>query len=836
MSEAIVPFDPLSLPIYDHEDEIIAAVRNHRVVVVEGATGSGKTTQLPRILLKADLHGGLIGITQPRRIAATSVARRLAEEEGVALGEEVGYAIRFDDRTSRHTMVKIMTDGILLQEARTDPDFHKYGTLIIDEAHERSLNIDLCLGLLHRALRQHPDLRVIVSSATLKPAEFQRYFQEVAGTVPLVSVSGRTYPVTIRHRAPDVRHWSEVPNAIAGEILRIHKREKQGHILAFLTGQGMIERTVQAIEDANPGPGLVVLPLYARLTRDEQERIFDVYGDKRKAIIATNIAETSITIPGVRYVVDCGLAKVPRFDPRTGITTLREERISRASAEQRAGRAGRTSSGKVMRLYEKRDLERQPEFTDEEIRRLDLSEVVLRLIDLGVPDVEHFEFPTKPAPSQLKAAIASLQTMGAIDGQQRLTEVGRRMVPFPLGPPLARMVVEAATNAPQVLEETLLVAAFMSSRPPFLYPLGEEVEARRAKQRLAHDSGDTVTAIDTALAFRDASNRKAFCTQNYLDPDVMAFVLKAHRQLVDIAETRGMEIKSGGRKEEVIRCLAMGYPERILVRRGRSFITLTGERMAIHPSSTLYRTDEPLLVAAELVISGRSWARHCSVLDRGWLYDINPEAARTLKVRGKRRKGAKAAPVEQIPREVMLGGVKLEVKRRGKKPRVYVPIERAAEILAADHSHLTREMLRWPATLVSKQGRFGGGTTLGRLLRQLPVTPLPAPDQKLDRNMMEGVVLDVEINWPTIEPLLGRLLEPMLPGHGKRPGWLTLVANGMAEYWFEVVHDLPGAVQTSVLSLEELERELGLSEDEDKIDRFKAKLASLEKLARELGG
>lgn len=806
-------FDPKSLPIYAHEEEIVEAVRNHRVVVVEGETGSGKTTQLPRILLKADLAGGQIGITQPRRIAAVSVARRIAQEEGVTLGEEIGYAIRFDDKTSRRTLVKIMTDGILLQEVRSDSLFEHYGVVMVDEAHERSLNIDLTLGLLYQALKKNPDLRVIISSATLKPEEFQAYFKGAVGDVPAISVSGRAYPVDIDYRPQKDCHWSEVPFNIARQVVQLHRREETGHILCFLTGQGMIERSVTAIQDMRPGRNLVVLPLYGRLTREEQEQVFEEFGDKRKVILSTNIAETSITIPNVRYVIDSGLAKVPRYHPRTGITTLREEWISRASAAQRAGRAGRTAPGSVIRLYDQRDHDEQAEFTEEEIRRSDLSEVVLRLIDLGVTEVESFEFPTRPPAYQLRAAIRSLQVMGAIDDRRQLTAVGQRMVPFPLSPPLARMVVEAAENHGDVMSEVLIVAAFLSSRPPYLFPLGDEIAARRAHGDLAHPSGDAMTAVGTFRAWEAARDRKSYCERNFLDPDVMAFVRKTHNQLGEIVEKLGCHLGSSDNPEAVVRCLATGFAERLLTRQGRSFETLAGERAGIHPSSAIHRTGARLIVAAELVESHRVWARQCSVVRTEWLADINPEAAKQWRIGGRRRNKKKRSALTELPKEISIAGVTLDVKRRGKKPVVEIRPDQVEALRSAKLEHVPPEMRRWPTRVKLPQGTLGSGCNLATIIGHLPHMPLPAAEEQLERNVMEGVILDAEANWATLQPLLPKVLTAMFPGSGKRPGWFSLVANGLGEFWFEVIHDFSAAAQSTSLSLTELSGCLGANEE-----------------------
>ncbi|MFT7583252.1 MAG: ATP-dependent helicase HrpA, partial [Myxococcota bacterium] len=529
-------FEPRDLPIYHHERELLEAIGSSRVVVVEGPTGSGKTTQLPKIIKAAGLaEGRIIGVTQPRRIAAVSVAWRIAEELDVELGTDVGYAIRFDDRTGPDTTIKVMTDGILLQEARRDPIFSRYGVIMVDEAHERTLNIDFTMGLLHRALSERDDLKVIISSATIKPETFQRYFEDVAGDVPFVSIDARPYPVEKIHRPPRSDGDEALVDAIADEVRRIDKSNEEGAILVFLSGEKLIKDTAQKLRGGKMGQRLAIQMLYGKLTREEQERVFHpVAKGLRRIVLSTNIAETSITVSDVRFVIDSGLAKIPRVHTGTGVVTLREEGISKASAEQRAGRAGRTAPGKAIRLFSKHALQNRPDFTDEEILRLDLSDVCLRLIHLGIQDIERFPLPTSMPRKAIRAAVAQLEDMGAIDSERRLTNVGERMMPFPLSPSLARMVIEAADRYPKAVDEVLMVGAFLSSRPPYLFPQGEEEEARAAQRGLAHPLGDATTAVVTMRRYLKAREPEKFCKNWYLDPNIMAFIAKAHRQLTDI--------------------------------------------------------------------------------------------------------------------------------------------------------------------------------------------------------------------------------------------------------------------------------------------------------------
>ena len=798
--------DPRSLPIYHHEEEILRALRDHRVIVIEGPTGSGKTTQLPKILLAHGVSAGLIGVTQPRRIAAVSVAWRIAEELGVQLGAEVGYAIRFDDLTSRQTQIKIMTDGILLMEARTDPDFSRYGVIIVDEAHERTLNIDFTLGLLHRALSQRDDLRVIVSSATLQPDIFQRYFAEATGQpVPVISIDARPYPVDIRYLAPPGDGPEAIMDAVAHEVLAIAKRGDEGAILVFLSGEAMIKGTRELLEMSRLARDMEILPLYGQLTRDEQEAVFRETPGKRKVVLATNIAETSITVPDVRFVLDSGIAKVPRVHSKTGITTLREEGISQASAEQRAGRAGRTAPGTAIRLYSKKSFLARPRYTDEEILRLDLSDVVLRLIHLGIHDVEDFPLPTSPPPVALRAALDALHQMGAIDRQRHLTPVGERMMPFPLSPSLARMVVEAADRYPDVVDEVLMVGAFLSARPPFLYPQGEENEARRAQEQLAHPLGDALTAVQTLKLYQRSKNPEGFCTAHYLDPSIMAFVAKAHRQLGEIAQQGGIELRSGGDPNNVVRAVAVGFASGILRQRGRTYEGPGDLAIAIHPASSLFGSDARYIVAADIVVSNRAYARFCSMMRTEWVVEANPDLANRWGIETKKKRGKEELPQPQaLPKQLFLGDVAVPVVVKKGRPFVPIPAEEAPRLLQVSLSSVPEQALRWRATLEHGYLKWGRGTSLAELLCLLPHLPLPEGAPQAIRDVPQGALLETDRNLHTLARFIDRVLEPGLPQRGKNPGWLSLVSNGETGFWFEVIDDYPDALGTTLHALRDL--------------------------------
>ena len=782
---------PSSLPIYEYTDTIVEAVRNNQVVVVEGQTGCGKTTQLPRILLRADLVQRRIGVTQPRRIAAISVAWRIAEEVGVELGEEVGYAIRFDDKTTDDTIVKVMTDGILLQEARTDPLFENYDVIMVDEAHERSLNIDFTLGLLHRAVKES-NLRVIISSATLNPKQFQDFFSDIVPEVPVISIDARPHPVELLYRPPEYDDRHGICDAAAKQVMRIHRSGQPGHVLVFMPGEAMIHETMERIADMRPGANMVILPLFGRLTREEQEEVFKEVGDHRKVIVSTNIAETSITIDNVRYVIDAGWAKVPRIQRQTGITALREEGISQASAAQRAGRAGRTAPGKAIRLYHEHTLNTRPRFTDEEILRVDLTDVVLRLIALGIQDVENFSFPTRPPNKAIKNAIRNLIDMNAIDHDRILTYIGRKMVPFPLSPSLARMIVEASENYPNAVDEVLIVGAFLSARSPFLFPSGEENEAREAHMQLWDPMGDSVTAVTTYRRYLKSTHKERFCKKFYLDPHIMGFITKAHQQLSDIARHLGIEVRSGGSDADIIRSVATGFARNIMMARGRLFEGPAQMKVAIHPSSACFGDKNRFVVAAEIMVSHRAYARHVSPLEPDWVATISPEAARRFNIR-KRNEKRRKFEASEVPQSIRIGGEDLDIQIRKGKPTVQIPINTVNALIQSDPRDLTSEQGRFLGQLLHNGSPLGSSMPMRSLLPILSDMPLPEPGETLGRDVPQGALLDVERNLHTLERHLDALLACMLPSRGKRPGWLMLVANGGGSFWYEVCTQFPEA-------------------------------------------
>ena len=797
---------PRDLPVYAVRDDLLRALRTSQVVVVEGPTGCGKTTQIPQMLRDSGLlsSGLIIGVTQPRRIAAVSVAHRIAQERGVELGSEVGYTIRFDDRTTSATRIKIMTDGILLQEARTDPDLSRYGVILVDEAHERSLNIDFTLGLLRSLMERRVDLKIVVSSATIYPETFVRFF----GGAPRITVPAQTWPVEMRWLPLQDDSRGGRVMGVADVIERIHKREDAGDILAFLPGEAEIKATMTELTWRRL-QSVEILPLYGRLTREEQERIFDEFPGRRKIILATNIAETSITIDGVRFIVDLGLAKVPGHDPKTGIESLREQPISQASARQRTGRAGRTGPGICVRLYDRQSFHTRAAFPSEEVLRMDLSEVVLRLIDLGIHDVEAFPFITPPPRRSLIGAVTTLRAMGAIDDERNLTAVGRRMVPFPLPPNLSRMIVCAADHSPDVLFEVISVGSLLSVRWPQVQPPGEEEEARAAHRAFSDPRGDLVAGLRMTAEFERSGDKEAFCKRFYLDLAIMEEILCVRDQLAAIAAEHGVQGGKGGKVDDIIRCVASGLVRNICRGSGTNgqYETATGVRVAIHPGSCLFQRHPRYFVAAEIVATERAWARSVSVLEAEQVIELDPELAHRWQIRARRKPHAPAAA--QLPDTLVVGGQELPVRIRRGQACVDVPWE-----LAKGGQPAPQGTSAIRARLLCGEDRFLDGWPLATVLRVAPLLRLDEPEPDA---WPEGRILEADRDLWHLLRFVPDLMRVARSRRRSRAAFLTLIPNGAGGYWLDAARDLELCVEQSLMGLTSLGREVGVGPDEEAI-------------------
>ena len=536
------------LPVSQRAKEIIEAIKKNRVLILCGETGSGKTTQLPKLCVLAGRgRKGKIAHTQPRRIAASSIAKRLAEETGTDLGQWVGFKIRFTDRTDPGAKVKLMTDGILLAETQGDPLLKAYDTIIIDEAHERSINIDFLLGYLKGLLKKRPDLKVIVTSATIDSERFAKHFSDEKGQpAPVLTVSGRTYPVEIRYRAPEDEDETDdksLMNAISDACDEL-TREGPGDILVFLPGEREIREAAETLTRSQP-PTTEILPLYARLSAAEQEKVFKT-SEKRRIVLSTNVAETSITVPGIHYVVDTGLARVKRYSYRNKVDQLLVEPVSQASANQRSGRCGRVANGICIRLYSEEDFARRPAFTDSEIMRTNLAAAILRMKALRLGDVRAFPFVQAPPNRAIVDGISLLKELNALDERERLTDIGRALAKLPVDPKVARMLLAAKENGS--LAEVLIIASALSVQDPRERPLDRQEAADNVHRSMADDKSDFSTFVKLWRYVQNAmdhkeSNRKLTeeFRRKFLSPRRLREWRDVYRQLKELTAELGWQ-------------------------------------------------------------------------------------------------------------------------------------------------------------------------------------------------------------------------------------------------------------------------------------------------------
>jgi ATP-dependent helicase HrpA len=623
---------PAELPVSQRKDEIAAAIRDHQVVVIAGETGSGKTTQIPKICLELGRGiAGQIGHTQPRRLAARTVAERIAEELGSPLGETVGYQVRFTDVSAGDTLVKLMTDGILLNELARDRELRRYDTLIIDEAHERSLNIDFILGYLRQLLPRRPDLKVIITSATIDPERFAAAF----GGAPIVEVSGRTYPVEVRYRPiPDDADQGQAISDAVDEL----SAEGPGDILVFLSGEQEIRDTADALAGRER---LEILPLYSRLAAAEQHRVFErrpASSLTRRVVLATNVAETSLTVPGIKYVIDPGTARISRYSRGTKVQRLPIEPISQASANQRKGRSGRTSDGICIRLYSEEDFESRPEFTDPEILRTNLASVILQMAAIGLGDIPKFPFIDPPDARNIADGLTLLAELSAFKNG-RITGLGRRLARLPVDPRIGRMILEADRNG--CVREILIIAAALSIQDPRERPTDAQQAADNKHRRFADPESDFVAYLNLwdYLAERQrelsSSAFRRMCRADFLNYLRVREWQDLQGQLQRLAGDLGVTVSSTsterfrwhasllagllsqiGMKTEPVRANASAPGGR---RPRAEYLGARNARFAIFPGSGVAKKAPDWIVAAELVETSRLWARTVARIEPEWV-------------------------------------------------------------------------------------------------------------------------------------------------------------------------------------------------------------------------
>ena len=623
---------PPQLPVSARRDDLLAAIRDHQVVVVAGETGSGKTTQLPKLCLELGRGvRGAIAHTQPRRIAARTVAQRIADELDVPLGGAVGYAVRFDDRGSEDTLVRLVTDGLLLAEIRRDPLLRRYDTVIVDEAHERSLNIDFLLGCLHRILPRRPDLKLIITSATIDPERFSEHF----GGAPIVEVSGRTYPVEVRYRSP--REDEELLDALADTIEEL-LGERDGDVLAFFSGEREIRDAAELLT-GRLGPGVEVLPLYSRLAAAEQQKVFGSKKNRQpqRVVLATNVAETSLTVPGIRFVVDTGLARISRYSTRLKVQRLPIEPISRASADQRKGRCGRLADGICVRLYSEEDFDARPEFTDPEVLRTNLASVILQMASLGLGDIEAFPFLQAPDRRQVRDGVALLHELRALDTStaEPLTPLGRRLAWLPIDPRFGRMVLEADRLG--CAREVIVIAAALSIQDPRERPTEQRAQADQLHARFTDKASDFLAYLNLwgyVRSLGDELSRSQVrkrCKAEFLHylrirewQDLVAQLEQSAREVgltLNEAPAEGSEIHAA---------LLSGLLSHLGMKdiRTRAYTGARGAKFAIFPGSALARRGPSWVMVAELVETTRLWGRTAAAVD---LKQVEPLAEHLVK-------------------------------------------------------------------------------------------------------------------------------------------------------------------------------------------------------------
>lgn len=626
---------PEELPVSAMRNEIAGIIREHQVVVLCGETGSGKTTQLPKICLDAALGlgrgiDGMIGHTQPRRIAARTVAARIAEELGSPLGGVVGYKVRFGDQTGEDTLVKLMTDGVLLAETQSDRLFRRYDTLIIDEAHERSLNIDFLLGYLHQILPRRPDLKLIITSATIDPQRFADHFSTTHGPAPIIEVPGRAHPVETHYRpllnrdatAPgsSMRDAEDLTGAVL-DVMREIDAEARGDVLIFMPGEREIRETANALRRQYPDEE--ILPLYARLSVEEQRKAFRPHSGRR-IVIATNVAETSLTVPGIRYVIDPGTARLSRYSARTKVQGLDVEPISRASADQRRGRCGRVGPGVCYRLFSEDDYAGRDEFTQPEIMRTNLASVVLQMASLRLGRPDAFPFVEPPDSRLIRDGYETLRELGAIDEQNALTDLGRDLARLPIDPRIGRMVLAGKDEG--CLHDVLIIAAGLSVPDPRDRPAEKQAEADAAHERFHSEHSDFLTLLNIWHFYHDSirplsrSKRTKACRQNFLSERRMIEWSEVLSQLRSLARELGLNQAVSPQNEDAIhRALLAGLLTNIgKLDEKHEYQGTRGQRFYLHPSSVLFGEKPKWVMAGELVRTTRLYARTIAKIDPDW--------------------------------------------------------------------------------------------------------------------------------------------------------------------------------------------------------------------------
>lgn len=849
------------LPVYEQKQRILDTLKDNQVIVVQSPTGSGKTTQIPVILYEAGYaQSGTIAVTQPRRIAALSVSEFISKQLNTTYPGLVGYKMRFEDKTDATTKIKIMTDGILLQEMKLDPWLSKYSVIMVDEAHERSLNIDFVLGLLKRVLAERKDFRVIVSSATMNAEAFSAYFDGC----PIVTIDTITYPVTIVYDTPSIPA-STISEAATDALLtkicntvdRILANNEPGGILIFLPGEKIIKDCLWKLDHSPFSRKIHTLPLYGRLAKEEQEKVFDPapFG-KKKVIISTNIAETSVTISDITTVIDAGLAKLNFYNPRTFTSSLNETAISKASCNQRKGRAGRTQPGICYRLYSRKDYDTRPMYTTEEIYRTDLSEVVLRMAELGITDFQNFDFISPPGVEGIIGAVDTLNMLQALDSDNTLSSIGKLMVEFPLEPRISRIIIEAIMKYPNVLEEALIAAAFLSANSPFLLPQGEEMEARKAHHNFRDMQGDFVSYLHIFKGYTSSPDKEKFCKKNYLDDRVMAEIENINVQLKDIVSKMNIPIMGGGNKGDYLCCIASGMIQFVCIRTGKNtYRSLTADKICIHPGSVLFRQDPLFIVAGEIVRTSRMYAMSVSPLTKSLLHQISPTLLNLLentkspkdkKTNEKEKTSKKEKESKQkLQKDETISGIKVssdsitlgnqtfDIKKVKGKKQVQLSFDRFIYATTNDlNSKQMKQINDLKGKIIySNNYELLTGEKLEliiKLAKSLNLRPIDEKDwnRKLNINIYEKNTTEL-----LVSSLENVLKVAIAKKKSREYGFICLFTDDNGNYWYKVSRGFITALNESLSSLETLaeKTEIFTEEQLEKINNLYRLLTSLYK-------
>ena len=840
--------DYKKLPVYEQKERILETLKSNQVIVVQSPTGSGKTTQLPVILYEAGYsQGGMIAVTQPRRIAALSVSEFIAKQLHTTYPGLVGYKMRFEDKTDQSTKIKIMTDGILLQELKLDPWLSKYSVIMVDEAHERSLNIDFVLGLLKRILAERKEFKVIVSSATMNAEAFSEYFDGC----PIVTIDTITYPVAMIYDPPVISAGTSTDAAstaliekICNTVERILDNKEKGGILIFLPGEKIIKDCMIALNHSSFAKKIFTLPLYGRLPKDEQENVFKKPpAGRKKIILSTNIAETSVTIADITTVIDSGLAKMNFYNPRTFTSSLTETTVSKASCNQRRGRAGRTCEGTCYRLYTRKDFDTRQMYTTEEIYRTDLSEVVLQMADLGIKDFYGFDFISPPGREGIIGAVDTLNMLGALSPDNTLSSIGKLMAAFPLEPRISRIIVEAVMRFPGVLEEALIAASFLSANSPFVLPPGEEMDARKAHHAFRDMHGDFVSYLNIFTAFKSAKNKTKFCERNYLDERIMLEIENIDLQLQEIVSAMKIPLTGGGSRTDYLCCIGAGMIQFVCVRAGRdNYRSVTADHICIHPGSVMFRQDPLYIVAGEIVRTSRMFAMSVSPLTKNVLEQISPSLPEQLE-NGKgskgrleklskdyeelagKKKGKFEKEIGKLKKDediISFGGEIFAVKKVKGKRQACLPYE--SFIRAARSEKNINELPNVKGKIVYSNGfTLLEGEKLSlilRLVRALDLSPLANEAWGRKENINIAQKGGAE-NLLKLVPNIMRIA--VAKAKSKEYGFICLFTDGSGTYCFKVSRGFSTALNESLSSLETLADEKDLpftNEDRERLNKI----------------